>query len=158
MSANSWIKWSSISELLSSLAVLVTLVFLVVQTRQNTEAINAQLLATKAESRAAIWEMVYTSLDQLVANPRISIALGTSEKLSEEEQQQVSDWLVGFWGTREFVWLQYQDGTIDQKTFEAIIDERHFLQLPRVSLWWDESAHIAYDPEFVELINSDYRY
>jgi hypothetical protein len=58
MSAASWAKWSSISEILSSLAVVVTLVFLGVQTHQNTEAINAQLVANQAQSRAAIWELV----------------------------------------------------------------------------------------------------
>lgn len=157
MNENSWSKWSSISETLSSVAIVVTLVFLVVQTGQNTDAINAQIQASRAESRAAIWELAFKSIDQSIANPSISINLESTEVLSAEDEAQLFDYLIGFWATREFVWLQYRDGVVDEKTYKAMMDERLMFDFPKVASWWDEFALEYFDSEFVELINTQYR-
>lgn len=150
-------KWSSLSEILSSLAIIITLVFLVIHTKQNTEAIHAQLVANRAEARAAIWALVSKSNDYAIAEPRIKLSLYKNEAMTDEEESQMIDWLTDFWGTREFVWLQYRDGVVDEATYKTIIDERFMFGFPRVSEWWDEYAHQIYDPDFVELINSEYR-
>ena len=157
MSEKSWSKWSSVAEILSSTAILITLVFLVVQTKQNTDAINAQLVANRGEARAAIWEQVTAGLVLETENPRIQMNLRSVGDLSEEEQTELQTYLILLWGTREFVWLQYRDGVVDEATYKTIMDERHLFTLPRVSEWWDERAATFYDPEFVELINSQYR-
>ena len=157
MSEKSWSKWSSVAEILSSTAILITLVFLVVQTKQNTDAINAQLVANRGEARAAIWEQVTSALILQTENPRIMMNLRSAGDLSAEEQGELDSFLILMWGTREFVWLQYRDGVVDEATYKTIMDERHLFTLPRVSEWWDERAATFYDPEFVELINSQYR-
>ena len=36
-----WTKWSSISEIISSVAIIITLVYLSIQTEQNTDATSA---------------------------------------------------------------------------------------------------------------------
>ena len=157
MSENSWSKWSSVSEILSSLAIIITLVFLVIQTKQNTDAIDAQLVANRAEARAAIWALVSKSSEYTIAQPRIGQNLKSTEMLSDEDQQVVFDWLVVFWGTREFVWLQFRDGVVDESTYKTIMDQRILLANPRVSEWWDQWAMQLYDPDFVKVINDRYR-
>ena len=157
MSENSWSKWSSVSEILSSLAIIITLVFLVIQTKQNTDAIDAQLVANRAEARAAIWALVSKSTEYTIAQPRIGQNLKSTEMLSDEDQQVVFDWLVVFWGTREFVWLQFRDGVVDESTYKTIMDQRILLANPRVSEWWDQWAMQLYDPDFVKVINDRYR-
>ena len=157
MSENSWSKWSSVSEILSWLAIMITLVFLVIQTKQNTDAIDAQLVANRAEARAAIWTLVSKSSEYAIAQPRIGKNLKSTEMLSDEDQQVLFDWLVVFWGTREFVWLQFRDGVVDQSTYETIMDQRILLANPRVSEWWDEWAVQLYDPDFVKVIDDHYR-
>jgi hypothetical protein len=157
MNKSTWEKWSSISEVLSSLAIVVTLIFLFVQASQNTDAINAQLIANRAESRAAIFELVSQAVEQTVEHPDISVSLHSTGPLTPEAEAKMDNWLTGFWAAREFLWLQYQDGVIDQATFESIIDGGGILALPRVSDWWDRSAAMLYDPDFVRLINTRYR-
>ena len=36
-----WTKWSSIAEIVSSIAILMTLIYLTLEIRQNTDAIQA---------------------------------------------------------------------------------------------------------------------
>jgi hypothetical protein len=158
MSAASCAKWSSISEILSSLAVVVTLVFLGVQTHQNTEAINAQLVANQAQSRAAIWELVSQSIEQSVVSPAITLNLRSTRTLTAEEQEELDNWMLGFWSAREFIWLQYQDGLVDRLTYETIVDEGHMLAIPRMGEWWDRNALKYYNAGFVETVNTDVRH
>ena len=139
------------------MAINIVLAFLVIQTKQNTEAIHAQLVANRAETRAAIWALVTKSNDYIIDEPGILLSLFTNEGMTDEKELQMNQWLIQFWGSREFVWLQYRDGVVDESTYKTIIDERYMFEYPRMSEWRDKTAHHIYDPDFVEPVNSEYR-
>ena len=53
MNETNWTKWSSVAEIISSIAILVTLVYLAIQTQQNTVTLNSiasQGLQTQIEN------------------------------------------------------------------------------------------------------------
>ncbi len=80
-----WTKWSAISEIGSSIAILVTLGYLAVQTQQSTIAINA-------ESRTALWELQIGALDHLIQNPSIVTSWDQPESLTDEQKVVLSNW------------------------------------------------------------------
>ena len=152
--SESWTKYSAIAEILSSIAILVTLLFLAYETKQNTEALEAQLGSNRVAARAAIFELAYKPLEFRMNSPRIYKNLRSDDPLSVEEEGELDGYMQGIWVAREFVWLQYQDGALDQATFETMMADTHFFSIPRMRAWWDSSAEVYFDPAFVDYINS----
>ena len=145
-----WVKWSAISEILSSISILVTLIFLTMQFGQSTKA-------TFAETRTAIWQINQMTSASLIQVPRIAVSMRKPELLTLEEKTELFSWLVSFYGVREFVWLQYKDGVVDESTFTTYLDGvENQLVLPRVYSWWQKFGNNMFDPKFVEFVNAQY--
>lgn len=145
---NSWIKWSAISEILSSISILVTLVYLAMQVGHNNQA-------DQAAARTAIWQLNQMTTASIIQVPRIATSMRKPELLNIEEKTELFSWLVSFYGVREFVWLQYQAGVVDQKTFETYMNGiENQLVLPRNLSWWRIFSDTIYDPDFVEHVNT----
>lgn len=145
-----WVKWSAISEILSSVSILVTLIFLTMQFGQSTKA-------TYAETRTAIWQINQMTTASLIQVPRIAVSMRKPGLLTLEEKTELFSWLVSFYGVREFVWLQYRDGVVDQSTFDTYLDGvENQLVLPRNIAWWKKFGDTMYDPGFIELVNAKY--
>ena len=103
-------KLTAIAELVSSIAILVTLGYLAVQTRQNTQAIQATVRqAMLAEDR----ELLYWQFE----NPYLDMVSLDEKELSPDQQFKVRAFLTAFFRSRENQWLQYQAGVIDATTW-----------------------------------------
>ena len=149
-----WTKYSAVAEILSSIAILVTLVFLAYQTKQNTDALNAQLGSNRVAARAAIFEIALKPVDYRMNSPRIYRNLNSTEELSIEEEGELDGYIQGIWVAREFAWLQYQDGALDEATFETVMEDVAFLDNHRHRQWWNTRAAAVLDAEFVEYVNA----
>ena len=62
MKNTDWTKWSSIAEIVSSIAILITLIYLAIQTNQNTSALES------ATSQGMVEQIVQANMI-LVNNP-----------------------------------------------------------------------------------------
>ncbi len=143
-----WTKWSAISEIGSSIAILVTLGYLAVQTQQSTIAINA-------ETRTTLWELQMGVIDHIIQNPSIMTSWDQPEPLTDEQKVVLGNWLFEFVGQREFMWLQYQSGIVDEQTMETMIsDVDQLLVHPRLRVWWNLTSDFYFDPGFVQLVNA----
>ena len=78
-----WNKWSSIAEILSALAVLVTLVYLGVQTSQNTQAINAASILDVTRDETEFLRLGFDNPDVLLATSKASLSQEEAVKLAE---------------------------------------------------------------------------
>ncbi len=146
-----WNKWAALSEIVSSVAILVTLGYLAIQTQQNTVALNA-------ESRTALWEAQMATLDHLIQNPSIMISWDQPEPLTDEQKVMLGNWLFEFIGHREYMWLQYQSGIVDERTMETFITDVDQLLVHRRLLdWWNKTSDFYFDPGFVQLVNARVR-
>ena len=70
-----WTKWASIAEIISSVAILVTLLYLAIQTEQNTDAINSQSRQSLAEGAVfeqTIW-LQYPQLTSFIVDNSIEM-------------------------------------------------------------------------------------
>ena len=95
-----WNKASSIAEVLSSIAILVTLFYLAVEIQQGAEA-------TQAQTRQAILESDQQLLEMLIDDPRLHALWYTSSELTEHEKIRLSYFLILFVRMRESNWAQF---------------------------------------------------
>lgn len=149
MSKIDWMKWSAVAEIVSSLAILVTLIYLAVQTGQNTAAIQASTRQTwLAEDRAL--------LEVWIEHPeQRALWIKEAGSLTDEEKISLTSWLVIFIRNREIQWLQFQNGVIDEKTWSTYSSSiGPLLSFEVTRPWWEKrSLSGEWDAGFVAYVN-----
>ena len=142
-----WTKASSVAEILSSIAILITLVYLVVEIQQNAEA-------TQAETRQAILDSDQQFLELYVDSPELGV-LQFNAELSDEERIRLSYLMVTFVRMRESNWLQYENGTLDDVTWRAYQGSLvATFSYPQSRAWWQNfGVERIFNSEFISLVD-----
>jgi hypothetical protein len=142
-----WNRLSALAELFSSIAILITLIYLAIQTQQNTDAVRA------ASRQAILASDVELLLNR--ANNGERMALWCEPDLSLADTISLEADMVAFMRIREHEWLQYQDGLLDDATWITYRDAiGGTLALPRRRAWWGRISASLFDREFVEYLNA----
>ncbi len=136
------------TQMVSSAAVLVTLVYLSIQTRQT-----ATLL--KSESRQWLIDLDLQLLSNQIQIPELTINWGTEDEPTMEQKYQLWAYLHAFMRTREHQWLQYRNGVLDKATWltyqsaiPAVIGSK------RCRDWWKTFSSPLYEREFAESVDA----
>jgi len=125
-----WEALSAIGEIVGSGAVLVTLIYLAMQMRQNTASVQAS-------SRQAILDADQQFLFRAMDDPEL-ILLRFKPKLTDEEKIRVVTYLITFFRMRESNWRQHS-----LRAFAS----------GRVRAWLDNDAIAQMlDPEFLSMV------
>jgi hypothetical protein len=141
-------KVSAVAEIVSSLAILVTLAYLAVEMRQNTTAIQATV-------RQAMLTDDRELLFQQVEHPVLFTGRSGDADLTDEELVQIASNLVATMRVRENQWLQFRSGVIDERTwvtYRSAIPAIFTTDWYR-SWWRNRSARGEFDAEFVIMVN-----
>jgi hypothetical protein len=144
-----WTMLSAIGDILSSAAILVTLIYLAIQTRQSANA-------TQANTRQAILTGDQQLLTLIVNNPDLYLAR-YKPNLTDDEKIRLGAYLVTFVRMRESNWLQYQNGVLDEATWGSYRNSIvPFLDGPRSRSWWQKYVRDqkAFHPEFISLVDA----
>jgi len=142
-------KIAPLAEIVSSVAIVATLIYLAIQTQQTNEA----LIAT---SRQATLMGDVTLIAALVSNPEAGGNLRKPlAELTEAEEIQLANTFAGLMRTREFAWLQFKSGVLDEPTFESYLETltrwiRDY-EVPRH--YWNMWS-VNSNPEFADYVNS----
>jgi hypothetical protein len=140
-------KLSSLIEALSSVAVVITLIVLIVEIGQNTEALNAQ-------SRQSVLTSAQTELLASVNHPEVVAAISKAGPLTADENIKLDAYFTATMRGREFSWLQYRSGLIDEdqwKTELAVV--RSIMSSPRIRLWWTKLGRTYVSSEFAAFVD-----
>lgn len=138
---------ADISEIIGSMAVVITLIFLVIQMRENTRAIKA---STRQAARDAEAQIVATTIEH-----PITVLGWTKQELTDEELVQYVFWMVGYFRNRENDWFQLQRGVMDEASWNRYLSALTGLfTYERNRNWWINYGTIAFHPEFVKQVNS----
>ena len=136
-------------EAVGLIAIVASLIFLAVETRQNTSALYG-------ESRQSVLTASHAELFVLVENPDLLLSVTSGDPLTEEQQVKLGAWLAAAMRSREYSWLQYRDGVIDDAQWEAeALIIRFILDSIRTRQWWDVVGQFNSNPEFVEFVQSE---
>ena len=136
-------------EAVGLIAVVASLVFLALEIRQNTDALYS-------ESRQSVLVAAQTELLQIVENPGLVVSATKEGPLTEEEQVALGAWLAAAMRAREYSWLQYRDGTIDDAQWETeVFVIRWMLDSARTQQWWVNIGRKNVNPDFGSFVDAD---
>ena len=142
-----WTKASAIAEILSSVAILITLVYLTTEIGQNRTILQAN-------SRQAQQVADAESLSQVLDAPELWLNL-SNPNMTDLEKVRLSAYLVSFVVRRQTAWLQYQAEAIDEATWAGnefgLIDVLSYSESRK---WWEFYDSVsAFDQGFSEYVS-----
>ena len=142
-----WDAISAVSETISSIAVIISLVYLAQQIRQSNKL-------SQSQTRTELRHMASTEVTQMIEHPDIWLLMW-QDTLTAEEQSRLHSFLIGATRFREFIWRQYHAGLLDQATFEYYIKViGQILSFDRTRGWWNDYSETGtFDPDFVRYVN-----
>ena len=142
-------KLSAVAELLSSVAIVATLVYLAIQTQQTNNALYSN-------SRAALMSSDIDLLTTWASDPELALfadsaAAGALSPAQLAQQQMLT---VGFFRIREYAWFQWQDGLLDEQAWNGYLSP--LLRMVRDQdmqreFWQEFSPEL--DESFVRYVN-----
>ena len=141
--ASDWMNWSA------SAAVILGIVFLGLEIRQNTEMMKSQTRDSISEKQMMFSEWVATEIDLAE-----TIAKATAgQAMSPAEGVQYAYFLAGVWREWENSYYQFQQGLFDRDEFEPRMNRWH--DMMRTKLVRDSwlSTRMNYAPGFREEVD-----
>ena len=139
--------FANLAEVVGLILVVASLIYVAKQLRQNTNSIRAQ-------SRQSVLTASQAELLVTIEQPSITISIGSSESLSEEEQVSIASYLFSIFRAREFAWLQHNNGVIDDTQWNTELAVLlFFIDSQRVRDWWANVGQAAYGDEFTTFVN-----
>ncbi len=135
----------------ANVAVLVGLVFVAFQIRQNTTALRATAyqtwLATNAQLNMAITTGDLSSI--------IAAGHADAKKLTADNNTAYAMWIYSFMQMAQATDYLHRQGAIDDALWTNEIQRAAgHLTIPAVRQWWDAGGKTQLTPEFVRLIES----
>lgn len=140
--------WAYIGQIIASVAVIASLVYLAIQVRQSNELARAQ-------TRQTMMQMGQHELHKIVDDPAI-FALWVKEPIATEEKAKLHAWLIANMRQREYEWLENKRGTMDPELFKSYAGiTPMILGTARTRSWWGVHGHShSFHPGFVEFVDS----
>ena len=139
---------SFLAQIVGSIGVIVSLVFVGVQIRHNTRALQRN----EHNSTMAQWTVVR----QAIAGNRevaelMSFGLSGERALDAADQLRMEQMLQEFAWASFHIWDRTQRGVFPQGTFEATAGALlgNLLRTPRGAAWWQGAKHVGFIPAFV---------
>jgi len=146
----------NIGEFVGAIAVVLSLIYLAVQIRQNTKTVRTSTYQEVLDYSSRFNELV-------LANPHIEriwrVGRFDFDQLTEDERPQFRLLIGQLFNIYETMLLQYQRGTLDQEYWDArLVGFRHLLSQPGLRTHWlrsrEEGITPARVPAFQELMDS----
>lgn len=133
--------------LAANLGVLIGIVFLIVEIKQNT-ALH------KSDSRKALLSNDQTALLVALDHHDIFQKMSQPEKLSQADQYRLSFIYAIDIRNREFEYFQFQSGSLDENTWKSYRDlilMNHATERGRI--WWEKVGREIVNQKFGEMVD-----
>lgn len=139
---------SAIAEIVSAVAVVVTLIYLSRQVRQGN-------LLARAQTRQWMIEQAHTELYRWMDDPVLHASIVKPGPLTADEQCKLHYFLIAAMRQREWEWFQGRDKVVseDVKNSNLAVLGLH-LGTERTRNWWRKVGHVGFHPEFVAEVNA----
>ena len=147
-----WDAIGAIGELIAATAVVVTLLYLVKQIKQNTESTEAVGLQTWQSNSTAHWLA-------LAENPELGRTVATcvydSRNLSDDNWIQVGAFFLNNFRQFQTTFVMHEKDVVDDELFavEMRIAARN-LQIPGMRQWWDAGGRNQMIPRFANYLEA----
>jgi hypothetical protein len=140
-------KWSAIANIVNSLAIVITLIYLAIQTQQIAAQTRLNSAAILSASRQESLNVEMNMLRMIYDDPMTSF-----EKPLQEGDIGLKQRAVDFalFRVREHQWLQYRDGLLDEPTLRSYMTilVSNIQTSDRIRQHW-QSYSAAFSPGYV---------
>jgi len=140
-------EWASIAEIVASIAVVGTLVYVARQLHQNTEllkSVSRQALVTNDHAAAQVW----------IEHSDLFDAVISSDALSKRDQFRFSMLWIMDMRNREHEYFQYKAGVLDEPAWKSYREAiRVSGSNERVRTWWNAIGKHVFDQGFVQMVD-----
>ncbi len=132
--------WSNIAEIVGTLAVIVTLVFVGLQVRQNTLAVESAAAQAVHENFAG-W---YTSVQNEPALFQLSVkGMKDYSSLSETEKGQFIAMFMAFCSHSQNAFYKWKDGSLSSELWNGWeLVSMNFFSTPGGKAFWKERGYL----------------
>ncbi len=147
-----WDAVGATGELIGAVTVMVTLVYLVIQLKQNTRALKSSTFQQLGDVMARNWEVVITNPDMAALFLKASSGL---DALEQKERLLFGAMATMLFRRVETVYTQESLGAIDTRLTEGF-KQSSLSSLSHLGMreWWQQSQ-LAFRPEFVAWVNTE---
>ena len=153
-------KWALIAEIVSAIAIVLSLVFVGFQVRQGSEATDNNTAATRSQ---VLESLMNSDLNLLIMAAEHPYLVSFSFNPDEHTEQEIGRATVNFYmllRTRDHFWKQFNSGFLDEATY---VSYRNILLLMLTYSefyrreWEAQVSHGWLDKRFVDDINAELR-
>ena len=139
-------QFGILSEIVASIAVIASLIYVARELKQTTNAIHAQ-------SRQSVKEGSMDELFKVMDDPELILLITEKEQLSKTDQSKLNAYFFVSLRSREFAWLQYKNGVIDAAQWETeLLVTKLFLDSKKLRIWWNRVGKLGFSKEYVKFI------
>ena len=111
-------EYALVAEIVSALAIVLSLIFVGLQVRQGAEETAANSEAIRRQVRQAMLETVLGLLNSVKDEPEIITSM---QNIPEKLQGRAFLFFTALIRTRENYWLQHKKGLIDDDTYRSYL-------------------------------------
>jgi hypothetical protein len=141
----------AIGELLGAVGVILTLLYLTGQLRQNTKAMQSATMQAYNASSLSI-------ADSFVGIADVLAKLEAGEKLSAEERIRFNYSVIPLFSNMETAYLQHKNGSLDSEVFEARMKGfKQALKTEGIRLVWSGYREFDLTKSFVDYVDTELR-
>ena len=144
---------SVLAQVIGTLGVIVSLLFVGLQIRQNTGALQR----TEHNSTMSQWTVIRMAIagDRDIAE-LMTGGLQGDRDLDAPDQLRLENMLAEYAWASFHIWDRTQRGVFPQGTFEATAGPllASVLMTPRGNLWWNRAKHAGFIPAYVAAVDA----
>jgi hypothetical protein len=153
-----WEAIGAIGEIVGAVAVVLSLIYLAAQIRQNTQQVEEQCRTQRQNSLLGARSSFTEWRSLVIQDPTIAAIWRKAnrglEQLAEDERTQVDFLLVDFFWAHATIWIQMEQGLVDEPLWVISRSNVAIYAGPGVRAWWSTSPHRGEYPQgFVESID-----
>ena len=137
-------EYAFIAEIIGGIAIVASLLFVGYQVQQNSEALLAG-------SRQNLLEADLQVLDNMMDYPRL-YDVPNQNDFSGEEMLRLRVHFVTMMRIREYAWMQFNNGILDEQTFQAYLEPLNFIFDSNVGREFVLSKQFSGNEEFEDYV------
>ena len=150
-----WEAIGAIGEIIGASAVVISILYLSVQIRQNSRVSKAVAIQSWATAAALEKSVIFSDPDLAALILRASIADGDSDLT---DKLRVQTYFIQLFNTFELLFFQRENGTVDNKFFEgkatAYLD---MMSATGIRSFWEDTRLTHFDERFRLYIDQELR-
>ena len=142
----------ALGELVSAIAVVVSLIYVGIQVKQNTRAIRSNTLQNISENQLNIYALLAANGDLAEIGYKAATGTGSDKGV---EHFRFTAWMHTAFRSLENAYYQHQDGALDERNWQGLC--RQYGPLLQAGLnrkYWEERKFI-YSDEFKAFVDKE---